>query len=459
MLSANSIAVRRRKGGISILFLFVTIIFTQISFAQDNSPYSRYGIGDIVPHSNVVNRAMGGIIAGYTSRFNVNFNNPASLAGLHTEVDRQGKSMYGRAIFDVGVNVENRSIRSPQRADKFTSSYAGFGYLQVGIPLKKNWGMSFGIRPISRVSYLILRKERLTDPVSGLPIDSAHTEYSGDGGAYLPNISTGIRIGDLSLGAGMGYLFGNRKVSTKRALVNDTVHYYSSNHTNRYSYGGLFFDFGAQYEISINKNTTLRLGASGNLKSDIKGNEDITRETFLRDLNSGDFTLDSVFTQNGKDGKLIYPSSYTAGFVLEYYRSQGGGWTVGADLVQTKWDKYRFFGNTDAVKNTTLLRLGGELRPKPALRSYFSTVAYRGGLSLGSDYITAGGDLSQWTASFGMGLPMVRPGYSPNQFSIINLSFEYNKRGDNSNLLKENTFRISAGLSLSDLWFYKKKYD
>src|SRR5688500_18234709 len=100
MLSANSIALRGRKGVFPILFILTSIIFVQSANAQDNSPYSRYGIGDLVPHSNVVNRGMGGIIAGYTSRLNVNFNNPASLAGLHTEVDRLGKPIYGRAIFD-----------------------------------------------------------------------------------------------------------------------------------------------------------------------------------------------------------------------------------------------------------------------------------------------------------------------------------------------------------------------
>lgn len=459
MLSANSIALRRRKGSITILFLLIFTFAVSYAEAQDNSPYSRYGVGDLVPHSNIANRGMGGIIAGYNSRLNINFNNPASLSALQTDVDRLGKPVSGRVVFDVGIVAENRTIRSPQQINKFTSSYAGFSYLQLGIPLRKNWGMSFGIRPISRISYLILRKERLRDPVSGDAIDSAHTEFSGDGGAYLPNLSTGFRVGDFSLGGSMGYLFGNRKTSTKRALVNDTVHYYSSNHTTNSSFRGLFFELGAQYEIDLSKSTTARLGLTGNTKSEINGSQDIIRETFLRDGVSGDFTVDSVFNQKDVKGEIVYPSSYTAGFVIEHYKEKKAGWTVGADLVQTKWSKYRFFGASDAVKDNWQFRFGGELRPAPSLRSYFSQVTYRGGFTFGQDYVTAGGNMSQWSASFGMGLPMVRSNFSPFQYSVINLSLEYNKRGNDDNLLKENLFRISAGLNLSDLWFQKRKYD
>jgi hypothetical protein len=49
---------------LTILVLFLTTV-TPV-FSQDNSPYSRYGIGDLVPSTPVTNRGMGGISAGYT---------------------------------------------------------------------------------------------------------------------------------------------------------------------------------------------------------------------------------------------------------------------------------------------------------------------------------------------------------------------------------------------------------
>ena len=42
---------------------------------------------------------------------------------------------------------------------------------------------------------------------------------------------------------------------------------------------------------------------------------------------------------------------------------------------------------------------------------------------------------------------------------MVNLAFEYGKRGNDDNLLKENLFRISVGFNFTDLWFGKRKYE
>ncbi len=132
-------------------------------------------------------------------------------------------------LLDVGVNIENRTLRSPNRPEKFTTSNALFSYLHIGVPLRKNWGLSFGLKPLSRISYEITRNERLKDPSTGLPIDSAYTEFSGNGGSYLPSIGTGFAIKNFSVGVNVGYLFGRRESTTKRALINDSVSYNNSN--------------------------------------------------------------------------------------------------------------------------------------------------------------------------------------------------------------------------------------
>jgi 1,4-dihydroxy-2-naphthoate octaprenyltransferase len=38
-------------------------------YAQENSPYSRYGLGDISPSTNIVNRGMGSLSAAYADPF------------------------------------------------------------------------------------------------------------------------------------------------------------------------------------------------------------------------------------------------------------------------------------------------------------------------------------------------------------------------------------------------------
>ncbi len=458
MLLAPSIMLRRKELRI---FFFISSIFSSLFvFAQDNSPYSRYGLGDQVPNTNVVNRAMGGVSAAYSDILSINFNNPASYSGFQTLLEsRTNKPVSGRVLLDVGLNFETRTLRSPNQAEKFTSSNALFSYLHVGIPLHKNWGLSFGLKPLSRISYKIQQFERLTDPITGLPIDSSFTEYAGDGGSYLPSIGTGFRMKDFSIGFNAGYLFGKREAIRRRALINDSVAYNNSKQTTKSSFGDLFFNAGAQYKIDITKQTKLRFGVSGNIKQTIKGNEDYSAETILRNVDGSDVPIDTVFFQSGIKGEVIYPASYTFGVIAENVKDKGNGWSLGADFVTTQWDEYRFFGKTDAVENNWQVRFGGQFRPE-ANRNYLSNVAYRAGFYTGRDYITAGGKLSQWGASFGLGLPLANYNrLSPNQYTIINLALEYDRRGNNDNLLKENIFRVSVGLNFSDLWFTKRKYD
>ena len=235
MQLANSIIPKKIKALHNICLTFLVLVFNAFSLvhSQDNSPYSRYGIGDLVPPTHIIGRSMGGISAGYNEALSINFNNPASYSSFQTLVEQKSnKVTSGRAILDLGLNFENRTLREASPAKKFVASNALFSYVQVGVPLKKNWGLSFGLRPVSRISYKMIRSERLTDPLTGLPIDSAITRFEGNGGAYLPSLGTGFSLfrrntanGEQKLSVGMnaGYLFGQKDYSTKRSLINDSV--------------------------------------------------------------------------------------------------------------------------------------------------------------------------------------------------------------------------------------------
>ncbi|MBD0332280.1 MAG: hypothetical protein ICV66_06455 [Chitinophagaceae bacterium] len=458
MRSARLMLRRKALCLFSVLFL----LFVQISFSQDNSPYSRYGLGDVAPNTNVVNRGMGGISAAYSDFLSINSNNPASYSNFLTKPQANSRKIdYGRVILDAAINYDNRTLRSPNQPEKFTASNIFFSYVQLGIPLRRNWGFSFGLRPLSRVDYKIARREGLHDPITGNFIDSAYTEFSGDGGSFLPSIGTGFAIKNFSAGVNFGYLFGKKQNTTKRSLFNDSdsIFYNSSNYTTRSSFGDIFFNAGAQYKITINKQTFLRLGISGNLERNLKATQDILRETYIPDPTSGDFQLDSVYEKNNIKGEIAYPASYNLGFVVEHQQEKASSWLFGADFIQNKWNNYRFFGSTDSVEDNWQLRVGAQLRPKPA-QNYFSNVAYRVGFFAGPEYIKISEELPQYGISFGAGLPIANYNrLAQGQYTIINLAFEYLRRGNSDNRLQENLFRLSIGLNFSDLWFRKKKYD
>jgi hypothetical protein len=164
--------------------------------------------------------------------------------------------------------------------------------------------------------------------------------------------------------------------------------------------------------------------------------------------------------ENDVKGKVIYPAQYGVGFALEKLpTTKEAGWLLGIDYIQTKWTNYRFFNAADAVKDNWELRVGGQFRPA-ATRNYFSNVAYRLGFFTGPDYVYVDNkELKQTGFSLGFGLPLGNyNNQAKGQVTIINLALEYVKRGNNSNYLKENMFRVSLGLNLSDIWFQKRKY-
>jgi hypothetical protein len=401
---------------------------------------------------------MGGISAGFADLGSVNFNNPASFVNKFNVQKEQktGKMQSGRIVFDAGINLENRTLIAPNTPQRFTGSDVFFNYIQLGIPLRENWGIAFGIRPLSRISYRVNRTERLFDPVSGAPLDSAVTQFNGSGGSFLPSIGTGFSIGRLSAGVNVGYIFGRREISTRRAFINDSVAYYASNSATNSSFGGLYFQGGLQYRIDLKNNKYIRLGASGNWSQTVNGSRDILRQTYVLSPTSGEtLQVDSVFEQNDIKGEVTLPANYTFGFVAG---DEARDWLFGVDYSINQWSDYRYFGTKDSVQNGWKLSAGGQYRPK-AGKGYFSFVAYRAGISFGKDYIRVGNDLPLFALSFGANLPIRVNRMAPNQRNSINLGFEFQKRGTQESVLRENIYRFSVGFSLTDFWFIKRRYD
>lgn len=467
MQLAKSIMLKK-TGSVKIAFSLLLLNVSLAVFGQYNSPYSRFGLGDLTPSSNINTRGMGGISAAYSDVISVNFNNPATYSQFQTFLEQRSKRVsQARVVLDVGVNIANRTLIAPNTAERFSTTDLLFSYVQVGLPIRKNWGMSFGIRPLSRIGYTINRSEVLFDPITNQRIDSSLTQFRGSGGSYLPSIGTGFgqNIGKnsvISAGFNVGYLFGNRENTTLRSLINDTILYYSSDHTTKTSFGKLFFNAGLLFTdtISRGKNyTVLKVGVSGNWRQTLNASQDVLRQTFTRGSANEILQIDSVYQNDGVKGEIVYPASYKAGFTLQRTNENLSGWLIGADFTQNKWSQFRNYGQMDSVQDNWMLSVGGQFSPRPRA-NFFSRVAYRFGFFTGPDYIKVQNKLPQLGFSFGMGLPVAN--YNPlsrGQYTQINVALEYGKRGNNDNLLKENLFRVSVGLNFTDLWFGKRKYD
>jgi hypothetical protein len=460
------------------VLVFFFSAFAMASIAQDNSPYSRYGLGDITPSASVTTRGMGGVSAGYADVLSINFNNPASYSQFQTYLEQRTKKVsLGRVLLDVGIDVGNRTLVAPGTTTRYTASDAFFSYLQMGLPIKKNWGLSFGIRPFSRINYKINRLELLKDPVTGEPIENSITLFRGSGGSYLPSIGTGFgfdlssretpslkKTSTISFGVNGGYLFGNRENTSLRSLANDTVLYYASEFATNTSWGDVYFNSGMQYQIERhnklkNRTTLVRFGVSGNWEQKTKSSQDVLRQTYTLGTAGEELRIDSVYHQSGIKGDIVIPSAYKAGFVVQNTKSDNSGWLIGVDYSASQWSQYSYFGQRDSVGDSWQVNVGAQFFPK-LKKGFFNRITYRMGFFTGQDYLKIQNTMPIFGASFGMGIPIANYNrLSPNQYTLLNLSVEFIKRGNNDNLLKEDLFRLSVGFNFSDLWFGKKKYE
>lgn len=436
--------------------------------AQDNSPLSRYGLGNQVPNTNVANRTMGGIAAAYNDYFNINYNNPSSYAFFQAFQEPNSRKLNpGRVVLNIGVETEARTLIDPNAKARFTSSNILFSNVMMGVPLRKNWGMAFGLRPLNRIGYKMAKTEVLKDPLTGQTIESSQTFNEGTGGANLASLGTGVKfkVGTnsfISIGANGGYLFGKKEYNNARLLFNDSTDYSRGDIQNKTGFGGLYYDAGLQYQFKISKKVFMGIGAYGNWEQKLKASKTsvVSNSYYFGGQVTG--VIDTI-SQQRIDGNISLPQSYTSGFTIQKPALPGtneGGWLIGADFTKSNWSQYRYYNQPDtSMIDNWQLKVGAELRP--ALnRNYFSQVSYRVGFFTGPDYIQSRGNISVYGISFGMGLPLNNYTYQARgQATLINLGFEYVKRGSDANLLKENLYRLSVGFSLSDMWFGKKRYN
>jgi hypothetical protein len=465
-------------------YFFLCVIFLliySISYSQENSPFSRYGIGDLYPQQNVASRGMGGLSAAFTSSQAINTMNPASYGALNI------------VTYEFGLSIDSRSLLSKTPVDKYKSINFLPSYLQFGVPLtkpgnKNGAGLVFGIRPSTRINYSVEEGNRIYYDSLGTS-DSLHGLHEGNGG--LNQVFFGLgktwkfkekdknkpNYNSVSVGFNAGYEWGTKFISNKVDFPSDSTYenWYHSNSTDSTQYWGFFLNPGIMASFKLKEYTNplskiinsyvLVVGGSGTIEQDLNATRALTRETFYYQSNGEATGLDSVLKVSGVKGRINIPASFNGGFMLNKMLSNGPfqikKWSVGVDYSFTQWTKYLNYGLPDRLEDSWFLRAGVEYSPNPlGNTSVFSTGIYRFGYYTGKDYQNADGngyDVHAFTLGYSFNLKRYHS--YEKQFTMINTAIEFGKRGSGVNNVTENFFKFSLGLSLSDIWFIKRKYD
>jgi hypothetical protein len=445
MQSASTTA----KRFFSILFLSGFVATTALS--QDNSPWSRYGLGDLMPSVNIASRGMGHTAAAYSDMQTINFINPASYSKFGMQ----------RSILDVGIDINNRTI-SNNRGASYSSANAYIPYLAGGFQLKgekskTNWGLAFGLRPLTKVSYNIETGQKI--PAG----DSIIYNYEGNGGTYQAFLGTAIGIKNFSIGVNGGYRFGSKDYTTRAILLNDTApsRYTSGQKIIRNNFGGAFLEAGIQYQLNFDKKTALHLGAYGSIQTPMNATRDELYESYFLAGEAGNpVRIDSVSETRDIKGKIQYPSYY--GFGILFDRVDKGRLNVALDYVLYNWREYRYYGGTDFLQNSWQVKAGAQYLPNVSGtgKTFWSNVLYRAGFHVTREPFIIDGNMNSYGFTLGAGLPIRKFSYAEiNRSNVVNAALEMGQRSNRNSLLRENYFRLAVSFSLSDIWFIKRKYD
>lgn len=397
---------------------------------KENDPYSRYGIGDPITGTNVLNRGMGYLSTAYQNATVVNTENPASYASLRLTTYEVGFTGSARTLSTGGTSLSTGS--------------ASFAYLRMGLPLGKRGGMSFGVQPQTRVFY------KNVDSMNIPGIGRTASVYNGEGGLNYAFVGGAYRIGGFSLGANFGYMFGNIR-NTSQLINNDTTKVRNSDISSFTRYGGVYYKLGVQFHDSLRNGLHLRLGATAALNQTVGGSRESYTSTF--NFVNGVTTWDTVYRASELRGDLSIPATYSFGAQLG-----GGNWSIGAEAYRTDWKQYNNYGVRDSAIRDQSYRfnVGGEFVPEPgSVRSYFSRVTYRAGVYYGTDYLSLRNtDLNYYGVTVGASFPFKRG------LDQLHTALEFGRRGTETNgLVQMNFVRLHLGMSLNDRWFIKRRYD
>ncbi|MEM1218044.1 MAG: hypothetical protein AAGH79_04000 [Bacteroidota bacterium] len=419
--------------------------------AQDNSPYSRLGLGDLVNQQFAANLGMGGLTAAFADRYHTNIVNPASLASLKS------------TAFEVGLYAKYANLNAGAESVGVWSG--NLNYLSLAFPIRNQinqvldrktaalqWGMAFTLIPFTNVGYDVETAEE-TDEL-GTTLNS----FQGSGGTYKLLWGNGISYKDFSFGVNLGYLFG-KITNERRVAFSDIGISYENLFNDEMSVSGWTWNLGVQYKYSFKKGLkegeeptkSLIIGVYGNSMNTINTN---TSRFYVADnpFYPAIFT-DTLVNDNEVLDQATLPAQFAVGVMYEEFEK----FRLGAEYTLTQWSNYDNPAKPEQLTDAYRLAIGGEFIPNiNSYNRYAAKIRYRLGGFFETDPRSFNTSLTNYGVTFGVGLPVIM---TRGRTSFVNFAVEAGQFGSADNL-RETYARMTLGFTLNDnSWFFKRKFN
>jgi len=409
-----------------LMLLYGLQLFSQVHV---NSPYSRYGLGDL-SIGYIRNSSLGGIGIGFADKKYINYTNPAAYSAFDTMSSNLELSLNGR--YSKIENV-NKSIKA---------SYISFGSLLMGFPLFKWWHIGWGLIPYSKVGYNIEDRQYYNNV-------EVNYIYEGYGGLNDFFIGQSFKISkNIALGFNSSFLFGT--INRTKTVIFPDVNIMDYEAIEGLTINKIKFKYGLQYYADINNDISGCLGLIFASKQNLKGERSISAMTFSS-IDNYYYSKDVVENEKSNSVDIIMPGEFGLGFTI----TKKGKWIYGADFNFQNWEEYRYGKQKDSLKNAYCIAIGGKIIPNYNSNNYLKKVGYSYGIKYNKTYLhLKEKDINEYLMTAGIELPVRR--YN----GMINLNFEVGKKGtDRKILLMENYIGFNICLSYSEIWFFRRKFD
>ncbi|MDR0954073.1 MAG: hypothetical protein LBM20_01660 [Rikenellaceae bacterium] len=402
------------------------------------SPFTFYGLGDILPVGTASTQSMGGVGVAYWTPYEVNLVNPAA----YSQIPRQS------GVLSMGASGKGVQL-STNQAKTFENTFNlnNFGFM---LPLGRGVGFALSLNPYSGVGYRSLIEETNTDIMTD--VGSVIYNYTGEGGVTRAKVGIGAQLfKGFSLGADLIAYMGNiSRYSYQTITAVDGNSYRAISEANREEVADISFDVGFQYQIWRTTRQVLTVGAT--YQPDATLNNRHIRQVY--DKTTGD----SIFYAARRE-EAILPQKVATGV---YYQTQKFG--AALDYSYQDWSNAYRFAAEDRVtmKESQALNFGMHYTPnRTDIRRALNRWTYRAGFRYADLNIMKDGvAMNEMALTFGVGIPLRSDNYSE-----ISIGLEVGQRGKTGftpsglPMVKEQFFKLSIGVSIFDTnWFVKMKY-
>lgn len=468
-----------------ILFAIFFIVVIHFGKAQltTNSPYSRFGLGELTNNGFASNMAMGNVSAAFSNDtlapLFINTGNPASFSTLRI------------TSFEAGLRSAFNEFATSSA--KTQSTNLGLNYLALGFPIGKKAGACVSFQPWSQVGYSVSNNKEIAN------IGEVKELYEGDGGLNKLSAGLGIRpfegamkrflrsskwktardsgnfieirkkkfqkrlAESWSIGANASYLFGTIENTSKLYFPAGSGIY------NTKVYQQTFVrDFtatvGTQFTLTVDslrkrdlkRDVRIVFGYAHTLGNSVSAEYSNIATRFVMASFNREITRDTIQFVSDADGKIQLPAFHTFGICIK----KGDVLSVFAEGEIQQWSRFKFLSETGLFNDALRISAGVQWLPKRMAVgdwAYFKKIHYRAGFRYQNGYLNVNNNrIDDKAVSFGLGLPVGKF----KMLTVVNLSAEVGQLGVTGNsLVQQKYIRVTAGFTFNDRWFIKTKYD